>query len=74
MSWQNKEQKPVRRHRNDLIFILGLLVSLLIAGGCLLLLRGEGDTVTVKVDQQVFGTYPLSENRVVDIPSAEDGH
>ena len=67
-------QTNKKKARNDLIFILALLAVLAIVGGCLLLLRGEGNTVTVQVDQQVYGTYSLAENRVVDIPSAEGGH
>lgn len=59
--------------RNDLIFIITLLVVVAIAGACLFFLRGEGNTVTVKVDTKVFGVYSLSEDRVVDIPS-QHGH
>lgn len=62
-----------RKARNDLIFIAGLLAVLAVAGACLIFLRGEGSTVTIKVDQQVLGVYSLSENRVVDIP-AKGGH
>lgn len=62
-----------RRWRNDLVLIAALLAVLSAAGACLYLLRGEGTTVTVKVDAQVVGVYPLSEDRVVDIPS-QQGH
>ena len=66
-------KKRNRQARNDAILILALLVVLAIAGACFFLLRGEGSTVTIKVDQRVVGVYPLSEDRVVDIPS-ETGH
>ena len=66
-------KKRNRQARNDGILILALLVVLAIAGACFFLLRGEGSTVTIKVDQRVVGVYPLSEDRVVDIPS-ETGH
>ena len=66
-------KKPVRKIRNDLIFIAALLTVIAIAGACLYLLRGEGTTVTIKVSTKVVGVYALSEDRVVDIPS-EAGH
>ncbi len=62
-----------RQVRNDLIFITALVAVVAVAGACLFFLRGEGSTVTIKVDQAVIATYPLSQDRVVDIPS-EDGH
>ena len=62
-----------RKLRNDLLFITALLAVVTVAGACFYLLRGEGNTVTVKVDGQVFGTYALSEERVVDIPT-QQGH
>ena len=68
MAAQNK-----RKIRNDVLFIASLLAVLLVAGACLFFLRGEGNTITVKVDQQVVGTYTLSQDQVVEIPS-EQGH
>ena len=56
-----------RKFRNDLIFITALLLVVILAGLAFLLLRGEGDTVTVTVDGKVFGTYPLSEDLTLDI-------
>ncbi len=62
-----------RKFRNDLIFIAVLLAVVALAGLAFLLLRGEGDTVTVTVDGQLYGTYPLSEDRTVDIRTGEGG-
>lgn len=62
-----------RKFRNDLIFI-GALLLIVVAGGLLfLLLRGEGDTVTVTVNGEVFGTYALSEDRTVEIRTGREG-
>ena len=38
---------PNKKIRNDILFIAILLLVVAIAGGCLWLFRGEGDTVTV---------------------------
>ena len=62
-----------RKFRNDLIFIAVLLVLVILAGLAFLLLRGEGDTVTVTVDGRVYGTYPLSEDLTLDIRTGREG-
>ena len=59
------------KSRNDLIFIVCLLIVLCVAGLCFYLLRGKGDTVTVTVDGAHFATYALSEDRTVDIITGE---
>ena len=56
-----------RKLRNDLILITALLAVVTVAGLCLWLVRGEGDTVTVTVDGQTFGVYSLTEERKVVI-------
>ena len=40
--------------RNDLLLIGGLLTVVILAGLCLFVLRGEGDTVTVTVDGKPY--------------------
>ena len=68
----NLNTAPIARNggskiRNDLIFI-GALVLLAAAVGLLFFfVRGEGDRVTVRVDDEVFGEYFLSENREIEI-------
>ena len=61
-----------RKYKNDIIFIAAILAVVAIAAVALLLLRGEGSTVTVEVDRQIIGTYSLAIDRVVDIPT-DDG-
>lgn len=60
-----------RKLRNDLLFIVALLLVVTVAGVCLWLFRGDGNTVTVTVDGNVYGVYPLSENRVEDIHTGD---
>lgn len=62
-----------RLRRNDVIFIAALLAVVAIAGACLYFLRGEGNTVTVTVDGEVYATYSLAVDRVEDIHTGKDG-
>ena len=68
-----EQHEEKRLLRNDVIFIAVLLAVVLIAGACLYLFRGEGDTVTVSVDGKEIATYPLNVDRVEDIRTGEDG-
>ncbi|MBQ9841897.1 MAG: NusG domain II-containing protein [Clostridia bacterium] len=56
-----------RKLRNDLMLIAVLLTVSVLAGLCLWLIRGEGDTVTVTVDGDTYGVYSLTEEREVEI-------
>ena len=74
---QNSQAMPTaksggRKFRNDLIFILALLLTVALCGLCFFLLREEGDTVTVEVDGVLFGTYPLSVDTTVEIRTGEE--
>lgn len=60
-----------RKRRNDLIFIAVLAVTVMVLGAGMYFLRGAGDTVTVTVDGNLYGTYPLAVDTVVEI--ATDG-
>ena len=68
---EKTEQKRLRR--NDVIFIVALLAVIAIAGACLYLFRGEGNTVSVSVDGKVSATYPLNVDRVEEIHTDNDG-
>ncbi len=68
---EKRDKKRLRR--NDVIFIVALLLVVAIAGACLYFFRGEGDTVTVSVDGEVIATYPLDKDRVEDIHTGKDG-
>ena len=53
--------------KNDVILICALLVVALLAGSALLLFRGEGDTVSVKIDGEVVYEFSLAEDRTLEI-------
>ena len=59
--------------RNDVIFIISLLLIVSLLGLGFFVFRGEGDTVTVTVDGELFGTYLLSQNKTVELRTGEDG-
>ena len=60
-----------RRIRNDIIFI-SVTVALIIAVALgVFLFSKDGDTVVVTVDGQIYGEYPLSVDRQVEIVNGE---
>ena len=61
------------RRRHDILFIAVLLFLCAAAAVTMVLTRAPGDTVTVTVDGEVFGQYPLSEDRTVEIRT-ENGY
>ena len=62
-----------RKLRNDIIFIGALLLVLICLGLGFYFLRPAGDAVTVSVDGEIYGTYTLSKDIVVDIVTGENG-
>ena len=60
-------ENNTKKIKNDIIFIVALLLVLAIIGGCLLLFRKEGNTVKITVDGQLFGTYSLDKNQTIEI-------
>jgi hypothetical protein len=66
------EQGRGGRIKNDMIFIAVLLAVALVAGLALLVFKGEGDTVTVTVDGQVWGEYALDSDLTVEIAVGEN--
>ena len=74
MNQQNSQNSTNKHHfRNDIILISSLLLILFIVGLCFMFIRGEGNTVTVTVDGNSFGTYRLDENRTVEIRTGDNG-
>ena len=53
--------------RNDIIFIAALLIVCMVVGGIYFFARAEGDVVTVMVDGELYGEYPLNVDRTVEI-------
>ena len=68
------EKKEGRsKYRND-ILLLSLVLAAAILGALLIsFLREDGKTVTVSVDGELFGQYPLAEDKTVEIASGESG-
>ena len=56
-----------KKRKNDIIFIAALILIVTLSALALFLFREEGDTVIVRVDGTVFGEYPLSVDREVEI-------
>ena len=61
------EHRKNRKIRNDIIFIAALLAVVCLIGVIYIFTRAPGDKVTVKVNGKLFGEYPLSEDRIVEI-------
>lgn len=66
-------QSGGRKLRNDIIFISVLLAVVISLGLGFYYLRPAGDVVVVTVDGEVWGTYPLDTDVVVDIRTGENG-
>ena len=62
-----------RKFKNDVIFISCLLILTVIVGLFVYLSGESGDAVSVYIDGDLYGSYPLSVNTSVDIVTGEDG-
>ena len=62
----NNQTTTIRR-RHDILFIAVLLFLCAAAAIFMTLTRTAGDSVTVTVDGEVFGEYPLHEDCTVEI-------
>ena len=60
-----------RKRRNDIVFILALVIICASVGLSFFFLREVGDSVTVTVDGKDYGTYALSNDVTVEIKNAD---
>lgn len=60
-----------RKIKNDIIFVAVILIVVSAASLMLFLFRKAGDTVVVTVNGQLWGEYPLGEDRTVEIRSGD---
>ena len=68
----NQPQKTKsKKILGDAILIGSIALVAVLAALFLFLFRVQGDTVTVEIDGAIFGTYALSEDTRVEIPSGE---
>lgn len=63
-----------RKIKNDIIFIVLLLLIISCIGLIYSLLRADGDTVIVTVNGEITGEYALGNNLTIDIKSGKDQH
>lgn len=60
-----------RKRRNDIVFILALVIICTFVGLSFFFFRETGDSVTVTVDGKDYGTYALSNDVTVEIKNAD---
>ena len=65
------EARKSSKVKNDIIFIAMLLALIVVLDAVYIFSRGEGDTVTVTVGGELYGEYPLSEDRTVEIKNGD---
>ncbi len=65
------KKTTAKRLRNDLLLVFALLLTACVLGIGYFLLHGAGDTVVVSVDRQIYGEYPLHEDRVLEIRTGD---
>jgi len=68
-----KEQANKRHKRNDIIFIVALLLIATVGVLYLFVFRSGGNVVKVTVDGDLYGIYNLSQNITEDIRTGENG-
>ena len=71
MNFQESKNSK-KKLKNDVIFILVLLVAVSALGAIYFLAREDGNTVTITVDGELFAEYPLDEDRTVEIRIGEN--
>lgn len=57
--------------KNDLFFLVSLLLISIILFGFFAFFKKDGTKVVVEIDGVVFGTYDLNEDRTVEIVNSE---
>ncbi len=62
-----------RKCRNDILLLCTLLALSLAALLLFMLLSTDGRSAAVYIDGELYGSYPLSEDITVEIPSADGG-
>lgn len=60
-----------RKTKNDIIFIIALLLVVMLFGLLYFLLRKEGDVAVVIIDGEVYAEYPLSEDIRLEIKNGD---
>ena len=58
-----------KKIKNDIILVSVLIGVILLAILGILLFRQDGDTITVTVNKEIYGTYSLNKNAEIEIKS-----
>lgn len=66
-------QNTKKRFRNDLLLIAALALVCILGSVYLFVFRQTGDMVQITIDGELYGTYSLSEDRVEEIRTGENG-
>ena len=67
------EEKITKRTvRNDTILIISLLLIATMGILYLFVFRNSGDTVKITVNGQIYGTYSLNQDKVIEIRQGEN--
>lgn len=61
-----------RKIKNDVIFIILLLLIVTATGLIYVLSREDGDSVVVTINGEISGEYALGNNAIIDIVSGEE--
>lgn len=61
-----------KKLKNDLLMIAALLIAVSLIGVCVYFFRTDGDSVEVRVDGKLYGTYALDEDLTVEIRTGEN--
>ena len=69
---EDKQITTKRAIRNDIILILCILLIASIGVLYLFVFRDKGDTVKITVNGQIYGTYSLNQDKVIEICQGED--
>ncbi|MBR4295647.1 MAG: NusG domain II-containing protein [Clostridia bacterium] len=64
---ETAEENSKRKIKNDIIFIVALILIVALGTLCYFLFGREGDMVKVTIDGELFGEYSLSEDNVIEI-------
>ena len=62
-----------KKIKNDIIFVLALVLLIAIGALVMVLTREEGASVRVTLSGEIYGEYPLDTDRTVEIISGENG-
>lgn len=69
---KEQKNKSIFHLRNDILFIVALLLICAIGMIYLFVFRSSGNTVKVTVDGELYGLYSLSQNTSEDIRTGKD--